>query len=149
MNDEKKTKTQLIISKVRSTLMKFDIEIERVSSLISLYGEKMDLLSGSTKKSDLKEFTMAKITKENYEVYLNRIKTFKLALVTRINLIVDKYEQGHSKVFQMRYFEEKNVEDIAKELGMPEPKVWQIVERLDKDISDNWYKQGGNNYENE
>ena len=125
-----------IIERLKRTLFKFDLEIARVEGEISLLSERMDLLSESTKKKDLTNFTLSKIEKENYEVYLNRIKTAKTAIIARINLIVDKYEDGHSKVFQKRYFEGKDIEDIAVELEMPPSVVAKIVARLDEDILD-------------
>lgn len=121
-----------IIERLKKTLLKFDLEIARVEGEISFYSEKMDLTCQSTKKDDLKTFALAKIQKENYEVFLNRLKAYKLAILTNVKHVLDKYDGTYYNVFQKRYFENKTIEQISEELQLPLPTVWQIANRLEE-----------------
>lgn len=130
------SRSKTIIDRLRITLFKYDMEIARVEGEIALYSEKIDLLSQSTRKKDLQEFTLAKINKENYEVFLNRLKTHKTALLRQVYIVIDKYEGNYAEVFKKHYFENKEVEQIAEETSLPIYSVKQIIKRLNYDISD-------------
>ncbi len=126
------SKGQCIIERLKRTLLKYDLEIARVEGEIALAAEKMDLYAQSTRKKDLQRFALAKIDKENYEVFLNRLKTYKIAILANVKQVLDKYDGTYYKVFQKRYFEGKTVEAIANELQLREAIVWQIVNRLEQ-----------------
>lgn len=125
------SKAQNIIERLRRTLLKYDLEIARVEGEITLASEKMDLYSQSTRKSDLRQFVAAKIDKENYDVFINRLKTYKTAILANIKQVLDKYDGTYYKVFQKRYFEMKDVEVIANELQLDVPQTWIIVNKLE------------------
>ena len=130
------SRSKNIIDRLRLTLFKYDMEIARVEGEIALCKEKIDLLSQSTKKSDVSNITLTKIEKENYEVFLNRLKTHKLAVLRNVNNIVDKYEGNYAEVFKKHYFENKEVEQISEETKLPIYSVKQIIKKLNYDISD-------------
>lgn len=119
-----------IIERLKKTLLKFDLEIARVEGEISFYSETMDLTCQSTKKTDLKRFALAKVSKENYEVFLNRLKAYKTAILANVKRVLDKYDGLYYGFFQKRYFENKTVEQIAEELKLSSVVAWQIANRL-------------------
>ena len=128
--------SKTIIERLKRTLFKYDMEIARVEGEINLYKEKIDLLSQSTRKKDLQALTLAKIDKENYQVFLKRLKINKTALLRRVSLVVDKYEGDYAEVFKKHYFENKEADQIAEETGLPIYTVKQILGRLNKDVSE-------------
>ena len=95
-------------------LMKEQNDLEPIIKAYKAYlaAEKMDLTSQSTRKKDTKVFIESKIDKENYEVFLSRLKTNKITLLRNIYLIIDKYEGDYSEVFKKHYFENKEVETM-------------------------------------
>ena len=119
-----------VIERLKRTLFKYDMEIARVEGEIALAREKIDLYSQSTKKTDLRELTSAKIDKDNYEVFLSRLKTNKLAILRNVYTVVDKYEGEYAEVFKKFYFENRNVEDISSETNIPIIKVKQIIKQI-------------------
>ena len=130
------SRSKNLIERLKRTLFKYDMEIARVEAEIALAAEKMDLTSQSTRKKDTKVFIESKINKENYEVFLSRLKTNKITLLRNIYLIIDKYEGDYSEVFKKHYFENKEVEQIAEETKLPIYTVKQIIKRLNYDIND-------------
>ena len=130
------SRSKNIIERLKRTLFKYDMEIARVEAEIALAQEKMDLTCQSTRQKDVKEFLSAKIDKENYEVFISRLKTNKTTLLRNIYLIIDKYEGDYSEVFKKHFFENKEVEQIAEETQLPIYTVCQIIKRLNYDVSD-------------
>lgn len=123
-----------VISQIRKTLFNFDLQIARVEAEIKNRDEIMDLCCCSTKKKDIQEFTLAKIEKENYEVFLYRLKEQKQNLVDRVNLIAKKYEGRYSQIFMLYFFENHSHQEIATELGYSLSRTNHIISRMKKDI---------------
>lgn len=123
-----------VVDKIRKTLFNFDLQIAQVEAEIKNREEIMDLHCCSTKKKDLEAFTIAKIEKENYEVFAYRLKEQKKNLVDRVSLIAKKYEGKYSQIFMLYFFENLSHQEIATRIGYSVSRIDHIVARMKKDI---------------
>lgn len=123
-----------VIAKIKKSLVNYDLLIENIKSEIELREEKMDFLSCSTKKKDLKDFAVAKVEKENYEVFLSRIQRQKNSLVRRVQIVIDKYYYDNHNIFSLYYIEEKSLDEIEAITGINKKALDGLIQRIDNDI---------------
>jgi len=122
------------IERIRKLLLNYDLEIERVKSEIAIRKENMAFYGNSARKEYLKKFAVAKVEKENYEVFLNRLNEQKNNLLKRLSVVADKYEGGYSKIFYMFFFEQRPYKEISLETGISEENIQRIVSKMRQDI---------------
>ena len=130
-----------VVEQVRKLLLNYELLEARVETEIALRDELMNFYEGSVKKADLQKFIDAKIEKENFEVFLSRIRTQKKDLMRKVSLVADKYEGEYGKIFVWFFFEKKSVEEISKLVGFKPKKTSKIVERMKEDIIDVYKKK--------
>lgn len=108
----------------------------RVECEIAVRKEKMDFYSGSTKQEDVKAFIDAKIDKENYEVFFNKLGTYKTNLERKIMLVAEKYQGDYAGVFEDFFFKKLHVNDIAVKYNLTVDNVWKLAQRMRKEFDD-------------
>ena len=128
------SKSKNALDRVRATLEKLELEMARAECEIAVAKEKMDFYTGSTKQSDLKAFLDAKIDKENFEVFYNRLGTYKKNLERKIMLVAEKYQGDYAGVFDDFFFKKLPVKDIAVKYNLTVDLVWKLAQRMRKEF---------------
>lgn len=123
-----------VVDRLRKTLLNVELQCERARAEIAIRNEIMNLHSCSSKKADLQAFTVAKIEKENYELFFKRMNEMKNTLLANVELIVRKYEGAYSDVFMKHYFQDKSDIEIVAETGLSEKEVKHIIYLLRQDL---------------
>lgn len=104
--------SKIIYNKARNTLLSYELEIERVSSVVKQKEELMKLHSASMNN---REYILAKLDRNNYQTYKIRLMRIKRHLERRLKQIMGEYQGDTAKLLYAYFIEEKSVEQIAKE----------------------------------
>jgi len=65
---------------------------------------------------------------------LEKLIELKKELVTNINIVLEKYNPRYIKVFNLRYLENKSIEEISQITNYSEIVVADICSKLDNDL---------------
>lgn len=128
------SKSKNALDRVRATLEKLELEMARVECEIAVAKEKINFHSASTKQSDVKAVIDAKIDKENYEVFYNRLGTYKVNLERKIKLVAEKYQGAYAGVFEDFFFQKLPVKEIAAKYNLTVDNVWKLAQRMRKEF---------------
>jgi selenophosphate synthase len=104
--------TPLAFKKIKNTLLSYELEIERVKSLIK---QKRELMKYHSASMNNREYILAKLDKNNFNTYKIRLMRIKRDLERRLRQILGNYQGSSGKLLYAYFIEEKTIEEIAKE----------------------------------
>lgn len=122
------------VQRIRTTLLKFDLEISRANAEIAILQNKIDFASTSSTYKDKIMFAEAVARKENYVVYKNHLVEEKNNLVNGIKMIADKYDGTYKNIFYGYFFEGKTYQELESETGYSRRNITYVIKRMKKDL---------------
>lgn len=130
-----------VVQRMRTTLLKYDLEISRANAEISLLDEKLHFAATSEKYKDKILFAECLARKENYLVFKNNLIEHKNALVGDIKMLAERYDGLHKDVFYDYFFEGKTYEELAEKTGYSRRSLAYIISKMKRDIEGEYKAQ--------
>jgi len=130
-SDTKEAKT--VVDKIRKLLFNYDMAIVYAKGEIKFREADMELYKGKG-KFGAKKYALARIDKERYEIYIDKIEAAKSDLLDNLAIMLDKYNEKYKQVFVLFFIENKSYQDIAEITHYSFEAVKVIIKRLKSDL---------------
>lgn len=96
----------------------------------------MNLYANSRKSKEKAKFVSHKIDMQKYAIYIEELIKAKEGVLATLNSVLDKYNQLYKNVFYMKYFQNKQLEEIANETGYSVSGIKKIIDKMKNDFID-------------
>lgn len=131
MDNKKEAKT--VVDKIRRLLFNYDMAIVYAKGEISFREADMELYRGKGKVG-AKKYAIARIDKERYEIYIEKIENAKSELLENLSIMLSKYNNKYKQVFMLFFIESKSYQEIADITHYSFEAVKYIIKRLKRDL---------------
>lgn len=133
---EEATKCDTIIAQIKKLLYNYDLSITYAQGEIKFHECNMNLYANSRKTKEKAKFVSHKIDMQKYAIYIEELTKAKEGVLATLNSVLDKYNQLYKNVFYMKYFQNKQLEEIANETGYSVSGIKKIIDRMKNDFID-------------
>ena len=132
--EDSKQEAKNIVDKIKKLLFNYDMAIVYAKGEISFREADMELYKSNKGKYGAKKFALARIDKERFEIYIEKINNAKNELLENLSLVLDKYNDKYKQVFMLFFIESKTYQEIADITHYSFEAVKVIIKRFKNDL---------------
>lgn len=122
------------VSKLRKTLMEYDLEILNAKSELALIEANVQKFARSKKR--IARYTEWRIAEEKTKTYIQKLEKGLENTLNYLDLLLVEYGIKERKVFKSYYLKQMSVEEISQAENLEIEKVANTIERLKKDFEE-------------
>lgn len=122
------------VSKLRKTLMEYDLEILNAKSELALIEANVQKFARSKKR--IARYTEWRIAEEKTKTYIQKLEKGLENTLNYLDLLLVEYGIKERKVFKSYYLKQMSIEEISQAENLEIEKVANTIERLKKDFEE-------------
>lgn len=123
-----------VVALIKQQLLNIDLSIATTKSEQDRIVALMSNVADRTSRNKKKRYAYLNCELEKNCLLLEKLIELKKELVTNINIVLEKYNPRYIKVFNLRYLENKSIEEISQITNYSEIVVADICSKLDNDL---------------
>ena len=128
--------TAVVVKKLKNLMLTYDLLLIQASAERDIRIACMNQTSHDTRKKPAKKYIVAKIEKERLDTYIEELLESRDNLLQGVEIILEKYNIYHKRIFVDYFLKGQSVETIAEKEKLSNQAVENIVDRIKKDILD-------------
>lgn len=122
------------VSKLRKTLMEYDLEILNAKSELALIEANVQKFARSKKR--IARYTEWRIAEEKTKTYIQKLEKGLENTLNYLDLLLVEYGIKERKIFKSYYLKQMSIEEISQAENLEIEKVANTIERLKKDFEE-------------
>lgn len=123
-----------IADNLRSTLLNYDLEINRAKGELNLCKTKIEKLRGDTRIKSQKNMFTQQVNERKYEAYIKRLELTKNSILETLDKILNLYTPKKKTIWMLFFISQLSLDEIATKTNYSIAQLKRIIKSMKSDL---------------